>query len=345
MKAFISHLYDGHCLGDALVRGKLQPHHDSPQRAVQIKAGVEDAGLQIITPNFIPPLPELNEIHKKDYLQYLETAWNEWVNQASASDEVRPNIWTSKNFHNVTGVKLPVAKAGMYLGDHASAMVKDTWECAIDGASTTLQAAQAIIDGERYAYTFSRPSGHHAIADYALGGGFIAITSLAAQRLSKVFGKVAVLDIDMHHGNGTQYNFYDRDDVLTVSIHGDPRDIFPFYSGFEDEIGAKQGENFNVNFPLSKGTRINTYAKALEQALKKIEDFHPNALVIATGFDTYIDDAFGIFELVSSDYNYIGSQIAQLNLPTLFVQEGGYCVNALRTNVCSLLTGFLHSVK
>jgi acetoin utilization deacetylase AcuC-like enzyme len=169
---------------------------------------------------------------------------------------------------------------------------------------------------------------------------FLNNVAIAAQVLRQKFRRVAILDIDMHHGNGTQQIFYQRDDVLTVSIHGDPSSFYPFYSGFEQETGSERGEGFNVNFPLPAGTNETSYLDALNTAGNKILEFGAEALIVATGFDTFKDDPLGCFELDSCSYATIGKMIRSLKLPTLFVQEGGYFIPALRENVRQLVVGF-----
>lgn len=208
--------------------------------------------------------------------------------------------------------------------------------------------ADEVQGGFARIVTMGKPMGNgHPIAgvvarrDLALGGCHIANTAIAVQRMVKHVARVAVLDIDVHHGNGTQQIFYDRSDVLTVSLHGKPESIFPYICGFADETGAVAGEGFNLNLPLDDGTEIGAYMKALEKAIQRIQDFKPDILVVATGYDTFRYDAFGNLCLDTRDYTLLGAHIAQLALPTLFVQEGGYKVDALRANVNAFLEGYL----
>jgi acetoin utilization deacetylase AcuC-like enzyme len=283
---------------------------------------------------------ELLEVHAPDYLHYLETAWDEWSQAPGASFEVRPYITVNRYFP-VLRTRIPVTLAGHYLGDGGSPIVQGAWENMNASVDTAVAAADALIAGEKSVYALLRPAGHHAMRDLALGGCHVANTAIAAQRLAKHFGRVAVLDIDVHHGNGTQQIFYDRDDVLTVSLHGNPQTLFPFICGFADERGEGAGEGYNVNIPLEPGAEISQYLKGLDPNLERIRDFKPGALVIATGYDTFRHDAFGNLCLDTPDYAVIGERIAQLGLPTLFVQEGGYKVDTLRDNVNSLVEGYL----
>lgn len=342
MKAFISQTHDAVWSGNAMIRGVLVQHHDRAERSIEILAALrDDLKLQC---NFVDKWeqrpPELAEVHAPDYLDYLETAWDEWSKAPDASFEVRPYITTNRHFP-VLRTHTPVTLAGHYLGDGGSPIVKEAWHNMSYSVNTAIEAARALIAGETSVYALMRPAGHHAMRDMALGGSHIANTAIAAQRLTKHMGRVAVLDIDVHHGNGTQQIFYDRDDVLTVSLHGKPETLFPFLCGFSDELGEGAGRGYNLNLPLEPGTGISGYLEALDIALQRIKDFEPAALVVATGYDTFRHDPFGNLCIDTVDYQIIGDRIAQLALPTIFVQEGGYKVDTLRDNVNALLESYL----
>lgn len=340
MKAILSPHHDHHWTGNALVRGRLQPHHDCQGRGREVLAALTDLGLpcEIIGPQ-PQGVPELAELHAPDYLDYIRHAWQEWSKLPNASFEIRPNIWANRYFPEMRS-NSPIGLAGRYLGDEATPIVQDTWKHIYSAVETTACAAQALLDGAPSVYALVRPAGHHAMTDMGLGGCLLANTAVAVQRLARHWGRVAVLDIDVHHGNGTQQLFYGRDDVLTVSLHGNPERIFPFICGYADETGEGAGEGYNLNLPLEPGTEITAYLHALEMALRRIEDFQPRALVVATGYDTFRGDPFGNLALDTPDFAQLGQRIAQLRLPTLFVQEGGYVIEALRANTRSLLDGY-----
>lgn len=341
MKALISPFHDHHWSGNALVRGRLQPHHDRQGRGREVLAALQDLQLpcEFVQPSN-NPTAELSQVHDADYLTFLQHGWKQWSQLPNTSFEMRPNIWPNAHFPTMRGTSI-VAQAGRYLGDGATPIVEDTWQHITSCAETAATAAQALLDGAGSVYALMRPAGHHAMRDLGMGGSLIANTAVAVQRLSNEWGKVAVLDIDVHHGNGTQQIFYDRDDVFTVSIHGDPEVLFPFVSGYRDETGQGAGEGFNLNIPLPAGTEIMAYRHAFETALQRIQDFQPNALVVAAGYDTFRGDPFGNLCLDTADYAVLGAGIAQLNVPTLFMQEGGYVIEALRANTRSLLDGYL----
>lgn len=342
MKVFVSPSHDVEWTGNAMIRGLLKRHHDKAERSVEILAALKDdlkLDCQVVQTAAERPR-ELYEVHAPDYLHYLETAWEEWSTAPDASFEVRPYITVNKYFP-VLRTRLPVTLAGQYLGDGGSPIVQGAWRNMNASVDAALAAADALICGGQSAYALLRPAGHHAMRDIALGGCHIANTAIAVQRLTKHHGRVAVLDIDVHHGNGTQQIFYDRDDVLTVSLHGKPETLFPFICGYADERGDGAGEGYNLNLPIESGTEIDGYLKYLDLALQRIKDFAPAALVVATGYDTFRHDPFGNLCIDTADYAVLGDRIAQLGLPTLFVQEGGYKVDALRANVNALLQGYL----
>jgi acetoin utilization deacetylase AcuC-like enzyme len=187
----------------------------------------------------------------------------------------------------------------------------------------------------------TRPPGHHAGPDFFGGYCFLNNAALAAQALRDAGAqRVAVLDVDYHHGNGTQTIFYERADVLTVSLHGDPRTEYPFYLGHADERGAGSGEGFNLNLPLPAGTGCAAWRAALHEGLQAIARFAPDALVVALGVDTFEGDPISRFTLASADYLTAGRDIAAARLPTVFTLEGGYAVAALGVNVVNVLEGF-----
>ena len=185
----------------------------------------------------------------------------------------------------------------------------------------------------------ARPPGHHAAADSFAGYCYLNNAAIAAQAWTDRGARVAIVDVDYHHGNGTQQIFYERDDVLFVSIHADPVREYPYFAGYADERGAGAGAGFNLNLPLEAGVTNARYLAILDQALAAIADFAPRFLVLSAGFDTFGGDPIGDFALTADAYPLIGERIAMLDLPTLVVQEGGYAVAALGENAVGLLRG------
>jgi acetoin utilization deacetylase AcuC-like enzyme len=236
-----------------------------------------------------------------------------------------------------------LGKAGYYIMDLSACIVAGTYEAALSSANCALSAAEFISSStanrSSSAFALCRPPGHHAGKDYAAGYCFVNNSSVAANWLSSK-GKVAILDIDYHAGNGTQDIFYERDDVLTISIHGDPDFEYPHYIGYAEETGAGEGLGLHKNFPLPKGTDDERYLSALDEALKLILNFAPNHLVVPTGMDTFDGDPLGKFKVTRDGFAEIGKRIAALHMPTVVIMEGGYANVALGENVVTLLENF-----
>jgi acetoin utilization deacetylase AcuC-like enzyme len=216
-----------------------------------------------------------------------------------------------------------------------------TWEAARAAADVSLTGAELLKNGARSAFALCRPPGHHAARDLFGGYCFINNAAAAAQFLRDGGAeRVAILDVDFHHGNGTQDIFYERADVLFVSLHADPKDDFPYFSGYADETGGNAGTGFTLNLPLPTGTSFETWQDALCIALARIEAFKADALIVSLGVDTFVNDPISSFRLSSPDFATYGRMIGAIGLPTLFVLEGGYAVEEIGVNVVNVLTGF-----
>jgi acetoin utilization deacetylase AcuC-like enzyme len=224
--------------------------------------------------------------------------------------------------------------------DLSACIVEGTYAAALDSANCALSAAQAILNGEQSVFALCRPPGHHAGRDYAGGYCFINNAAVAAHWLSSN-GKLALLDVDYHCGNGTQDIFYQRNDVLTISIHADPNVEYPYYAGYADEAGSGPGLGFHKNFPLEKGTDDPRYLAALEEALSLIRDFGPRYLVVSVGMDIYAEDPLGTIKVTTEGIREIGKRISALGAPTVIVMEGGYNNEALGRNVVEFLYAFV----
>jgi acetoin utilization deacetylase AcuC-like enzyme len=234
-----------------------------------------------------------------------------------------------------------IAQAPHYLGGGYAPLDAGTFAAALASANTALEGAQTLLDGQRCAYALCRPPGHHAYA--AMAGGFCYLNNIAiaAQHLLERFGRVSILDIDVHHGNGTQALFYERDDVMTVSVHVDPTHIYPFCCGFADEIGAGRGRGWNLNLPLPAGSSDGPYLEAIERGIARIRTTGSSALLVALGFDAYAGDPTAAMAVSTAGFRVAGALIGALELPTLLVQEGGYAVDALGVNVKAFLRGLM----
>ncbi|MEI7447411.1 MAG: histone deacetylase family protein, partial [Burkholderiales bacterium] len=215
-----------------------------------------------------------------------------------------------------------------------------TWAAIQGAADCALEGAQSLLAGEREAYALCRPPGHHAYADVGAGFCYVNNAAVAAEHLVRRLGRVAVLDVDVHHGNGTQGLFYDRPDVLFVSVHADPDAGFPFFAGRADETGRGAGSGFNLNLPLPAGTTDGGWLDAVARGAAAVRRFEPGALVVSLGFDAFERDPSALLSVSTEAFRGCGRSVGALGLPTLLVQEGGYAVDALGTNLLAFLDGF-----
>ncbi len=229
-------------------------------------------------------------------------------------------------------------RAGYYCIDTFTPLNRNAFLAARGAVDCALAGAEAIAKGRRLAYALVRPPGHHAERHVFGGFCYFNNTAIAAHDLARL-GKVAILDLDYHHGNGQQDIFYARDDVLTISIHGNPRFAYPYFSGFAEEQGVGAGLGYNLNLPLPEKVDGARYTQALGQALRRIRSFAPTILVVALGLDTAKGDPTGTWSLTADDLHGNGRLIGALGLPTLVVQEGGYRTRTLGRNARAFLEG------
>ena len=282
----------------------------------------------------------VRQVHDKGFLRFLETAWSDWV-AAGFRGEIIPTGFPARGMQQRCPRHID-GKVGYYALAMETAMTAGTWEAARSSAAVALTAQELVANGEKTAFALCRPPGHHAHHDLYGGYCFLNNAAIAAQAfLNDGAGRVAILDVDFHHGNGTQDIFYARDDVLFCSLHGQPEDAFPYYLGYKDEKGRGKGEGFNANYPMPPGTAYDRWSAALEDACRKIKRFGPDALVISLGVDTFEKDPISFFKLKSEDFSACGARIARLAKPTLFVMEGGYAIEAIGVNAANVLSGFL----
>ncbi len=274
-------------------------------------------------------------VHDRDYIGFLASCWREWQTSEAADKSVLlPATFALRRYpQKPTGL---LGRAGYYLMDLSACIVAGTYGAALASANCAINAAEAVASGEPLAFALCRPPGHHAGKDYAGGYCFINNAAVAANWLSSR-GRVALLDIDYHCGNGTQDIFYDRSDVLTISIHADPNFEYPHFWGYAEETGAGQGMGFHKNIPLAKGTDDARYLSALDEALRLIRSFEPKTLVLSAGMDIYAADPLGTIKVTTDGIGEVGKGIASLDLPTVVVMEGGYANEMLGTNILRFL--------
>lgn len=320
-----------------LSRGQMRKPQEVPDRAVAILRGVNALGFEVQTPAD-HGMPPLQAVHTEPYLRFLETAYTEWKKMpADWGDEVISNIFVREP-NALRGI---LAQAAAYLADGSCPVGKFTWRSAYWGAQCAVAATNAVLAGERHSYALCRPPGHHARAAAAGGFCYLNNSAIAAQHLRQKHARVAVFDADMHHGQGIQEIFYERDDVFYVSIHGDPTNFYPGVAGFADETGTGAGLGYNLNLPMPHGSSEAVFFEQVERALSAISAFKPDALVFSLGFDIYKEDPQSQVAVSGEGFHRLGQAVASLNLPTVYVQEGGYHIDALEHNTRQFFTGAL----
>jgi len=283
-------------------------------------------------------LDPIHSVHDKEYVDFLATSWTEWLaTDSQDKSTLLPSTFALRRHpHKPTSL---LGRAGYYMMDLSACIVEGTYQASLASANCALSAAQAVADREHSAFALCRPPGHHAGKDYAGGYCFINNAAVAANSLA-VKDRVALLDIDYHCGNGTQDIFYERDDVLTISIHADPNFEYPHFAGYEDERGTGKGLGFHQNFPLLTRTDDAAYLSTLDHALELIHEFKPTYLVLSAGMDIYADDPLGKIKVTTDGIIEIGKRISALDLPTVIVMEGGYNNDVLGKNITGFLGAF-----
>ena len=339
MKIFYSEAHRKHDPPFEVFDGGLRvPYLENPDRMDRILSALRTSGWASITEPMDFGLDPIHAVHDKEYIDFLAFCWTEWLATASRDHSVLLPATFALRRHPQKPASL-LGRAGYYLMDLSACIVEGTYPAALASANCALSAAEAVANGERSAFALCRPPGHHAGRDYAGGYCFINNASVAANRLSAK-GKVALLDIDYHCGNGTQDIFYERADVLTISIHADPNFEYPHFAGYADETGAGAGLGFHKNYPLEKGTDDARYLSVLEEAVGLISNFAAEYLVVSAGMDIYTDDPLGTIRITTEGIREIGKRISALGLPAVIVMEGGYNNEALGKNVVAFIGEF-----
>ena len=337
MKAFYASEQKRHDPKAFLSSGAPQPNPEQPERVERLLLGARAAGCGIIRPRD-HGLGPIAAVHTPEYLEFPENIYTRWQRIPEASEEVIPNIHPLARDGRYPASA--VGQAGYHMADTACPISAETFESVCWSAWSAVDAADVVLGGEKVSYALCRPPGHHAFADVAGGFCFINNSAVAAQHLLGSASRVAILDVDLHHGNGTQGIFYARPDVLTVSIHADPVRFYPFFWGHADERGEGPGLGYNLNLPLPRKSGDDEFMAALDVAFKRIRAYAPEALVVALGLDAFEGDPFGGLSVTTPGFARMAEAIASLGLPTVIVQEGGYLCDALSDNLTSFLTGF-----
>ncbi len=340
MKTIYSELHQLHDAGKEFYGGEFVACFEKPARAGMILAEVNRRRLgEVSSPQEFGIAP-IMRVHGAAYIEFLEHAWRDWT-QSGFAVNLLPSCSPSRGMRQDRVPADVHGRACYFSFDVTTPITSGSWQAAKASAEVALTAQSLVVHGEKSAFALCRPPGHHASIDYYGGYCFLNNAAIAAQALRDGgAASVAILDLDYHHGNGTQSIFYDRSDVYFASLHGDPAGNYPYFLGYADETGAGSGQGCNANYPLPAGTGAETWFEALRASFTGIRRFKPEALVISLGVDTYEGDPICHFRLESDDFLRVGEAVASLGLPSVFVMEGGYAVESLGINVVNVLAGF-----
>jgi acetoin utilization deacetylase AcuC-like enzyme len=320
-----------------LVSGALQANPEVPERLDRLLETAASGGHDIAGPSD-HGLGPIAAVHTPEYIRFLANIYERWSRIPDASAEVVPNIHPDRR--EVSYPLSAVGQAGFHMADTACPIGPDSWESIRWSANTAASAAQHVADGAPCSYALCRPPGHHAFSDLAGGFCFVNNAAVAATLLRQNHQRVAIVDVDLHPGNGTQGIFYRRADVFTLSVHADPIRFYPFFWGHAHERGDGPGLGYNLNMPLPRGAEDDAFLDALDRGLESVEAFAPGALVVALGLDAYEGDPLKGLAVTTGGFGRIGQRLARLGLPTVIVQEGGYLCDALGDNLAAFLGGF-----
>ena len=318
---------DNHSIHHVRERGYVE----APVRIKTILASLDPSGMFTHVKSRHHSLDYIKAVHDGDFVNYLER-----VCRLAGDKPVYPYVFPVRNAARKPK-ELPI-RAGYYCIDTFTPLTANAFTAARSAVDCGLTGAEHLLDGGKLAYALVRPPGHHA--ERRVFGSFCYFnTNAVSANLLSRYGRVAILDVDYHHGNGQQNIFYARDDVLTVSIHGNPHFAYPYFTGFAEEKGEDAGLGYNTNYPLPESIEPAEYLTVLGKALVRIKKFNPMFLVMAIGLDTAKGDPTGTWNLIPRDFEAMGRAVAELDLPTLCIQEGGYKTRTLGKNALALFTG------
>ena len=345
MKSFFSPRQLQHQPRQYMIHGRIVGAFETQARATTLLAALGEAGLVAQEPAAAGLAP-IHAVHADHYVDFLRTAHAEFSALPDAGPEVLPNVHAYRGAEATLGPRgrpRPtgiIGRAGWYVGDLSAVITADTYEAAVVSAEAAVAAAQAVLDGERAAFALSRPPGHHAYADRASGFCFLNNAAIAAEVLRTRFARVAVLDFDTHHGDGTQAIFYQRADVFYGSVHTDPSAYYPHFAGYADERGAGAGEGFNLNLPLAFGADDAAFVEANQRLIDAARRFGAEALALSAGWDAHRLDPLSKLSVTTDAFARIGEMYARGGLPTVIVQEGGYSLPAIAEAARAFMMAF-----
>lgn len=318
-------------------RGSLIVHPEQAARYIRLRDAARDAGHDLVGASDVGSASIL-AVHDASYVAFLREAWERRGEFGEVGDEIITGHFARPQMHHRPEGMLGLL--GLYTADTSTPIRAGTWKAIHGSAQAAVCAAEAALS-QGHAYALCRPPGHHAYANSAGGFCYLNNTAIAGEHMRRATGgRVAIIDIDVHHGNGTQGIFYARDDVLTVSVHADPANYFPFFAGYADEIGTGEGTGFNRNIPVAHGAGDAPWLAAIREALAAVALHRPAALVVALGLDASQDDPIGVLKVTREGFAAAAEALAGPGLPTAIVQEGGYLCEALPRNLVAFLGAF-----
>jgi acetoin utilization deacetylase AcuC-like enzyme len=345
MRIFFDDAQLAHTPTQFMARGRIVAPVENPDRAEALLAALAAIGFSRETPPDAGLAP-IHAVHADHYVAFLETAFARFRALPGAGPEVLPNVhpyasagpdFAARAKPRATGI---IGLAGWYMGDMACAITPGTYQAAYASAQSATAATGAVLAGERAAFALCRPPGHHAYADRASGFCFFNQAAIAAEMLRGRVNRVAILDFDTHHGDGTQAIFYRRGDVLVASSHTDPADYYPYFVGYADETGAGEGEGCNLNLPLPEGSGDETFLAAVARLADEAASFGADALVVSAGWDAHAGDPLSRLNVTTDAYARAGAILGRLGLPSVILQEGGYSLAAVSEAAPAFLSAF-----
>lgn len=328
-------------------RGKMREPQEIPERLTELLKAPKALGLTVMTAKDLGIDPIL-AVHDFDYIDFLKHGYEEWI---SVSEELGTEVQTTIYAPNNNAAIGILAKAAKYQADGSAPIGKHSWESIYWSAQTALNAAEdLLVDKATSSDTFeqnnvqicmTRPAGHHARRSAAGGFCYLNNAAIIAEHLRQKFKKIAIIDTDMHHGQGIQEIFYDRKDVLYTSVHGSPINFYPVVAGHEHERGQGKGYGYNVNFPMPHGTDEAGFFHYVDKAIGTLMLFNPDVVVHVLGFDVYTEDPQAKCSVSTAGFKTLAQRLKVIDKPLIVLVEGGYCIEKLNENMQSFLSGFV----
>ena len=340
MQTFFSEDHRLHFPQAELSGGAFVTPFERPSRVEYVLHRLTARGFPRVVDPGIADMTPIRRLLDAGFLSFLETAWDDWK-AAGHAGEVITTAMPTRHQRTDRIPRCIDGRLGHYCHAAETAITAGTWAAALSSMASAQAAQRAVAAGARAAFALCRPPGHHATRDQFGGYCFLNNAAVAADMFTAAgAARVAILDIDFHHGNGTQQIFYNRGDVLFASLHGDPMDVYPYYAGFADERGTGAGDGATLNYPMPPGTAYSLWSAALDNAISHIRGFGAEALVVSLGVDAFKDDPISFFRLTSADFTDCGQRIGRMSLPTVFCMEGGYAIEQVGVNTVNVLEGF-----